>query len=168
MHLAAALPNKGYSPFLSSRLAGTGSTSTSQGGGLLTVVSSKHVAEHEVLSFTELVPGKAAALEAKPANQAGPASSRPSRHPPSGSLSIPTGPPSVAPRRRPTGEMRTFGSAKLGDYRPTALCQLDMKLLTGLLTERITEVLRRHGVVSDWQQGALSGSNTGPPLFMAQ
>ena len=56
----------------------------------------------------------------------------------------------------------------LEDYRPIALGQLDMKLLTGPLTQRITEVLTRHGVVSDWQQGALSGSNTGPPLFMAQ
>ena len=46
--------------------------------------------------------------------------------------------------------------------------QLDMKLLTGPLTQRITVVLTRHGVVSDWQQGALPGSNTGPPLFMAQ
>ena len=34
-----------------------------EGGGLLTAVSSKYVAEHEVLSFTEIVPGKAAALE---------------------------------------------------------------------------------------------------------
>ena len=38
----------------------------------------------------------------------------------------------------------------------------------GLLTQRITEVLTRHGVVRDWQQGALPGSNTAPPLFMAQ
>ena len=60
------------------------------------------------------------------------------------------------------------GSARLDDYRPIALGQLDMKLLTGPLTQRITEVLTRHGVVSDWQQGALPGSNTGPPLFMAQ
>ena len=37
--------------------------STSRGGGLLTAVSSKYLAEHQVLSFTELVPGKAAALE---------------------------------------------------------------------------------------------------------
>ena len=43
-----------------------------------------------------------------------------------------------------------------------------MKLLTGPLTQRITEVLTRQGMVSDWQQGALRGSNTGPPLFMAQ
>ena len=43
-----------------------------------------------------------------------------------------------------------------------------MKLLTGRLTERITEVLTRHGVVSDWQQGALPGSNRGPQRFMAQ
>ena len=55
------------------------------------------------------------------------------------------------------------GSARLDDYRPIALGQLDMKLLTGPLTQRITEVLTRHGVVSDWQQGALPGSNTGPP-----
>ena len=60
------------------------------------------------------------------------------------------------------------GSARLDDYRPIALGQLDMKLLTGPLTQRITEVLTRHGVVSDWQQGALPGSNTGPLLFMAQ
>ena len=60
------------------------------------------------------------------------------------------------------------GSARLDGYRPIALGQLDMKLLTGPLTQRITEVLTRHGVVSDWQQGALPGSNTGPPLFMAQ
>ena len=60
------------------------------------------------------------------------------------------------------------GSARLDDYRPIALGQLDIKLLTGPLTRRITEVLTRHGVVSDWQQAALPGSNTGPPLFMAQ
>ena len=60
------------------------------------------------------------------------------------------------------------GSARLDDYRPIALGQLDMKLLTGPLSQRITEVLTRHGVVSDWQQGALSGSSTGPLLFMAQ
>ena len=60
------------------------------------------------------------------------------------------------------------GSARLDHYRPIALGQLDMKLLTGPLTQRITEVLTRHGVVSDWQQGALPGSNTGPSLFMAQ
>ena len=60
------------------------------------------------------------------------------------------------------------GSARLDDYRPIALGQLDMKLLTGPLTKRITKVLIGHGVVSDWQQGALRGSNTGPPLLMAQ
>ena len=60
------------------------------------------------------------------------------------------------------------GSARLEDYRPIALGQLDMKLLRGPLTQRITEVLTRHGVVSDWQQGALPGSHTAPPLFMAQ
>ena len=60
------------------------------------------------------------------------------------------------------------GSARMEDYRPIALGQLDMKLLTDPLTQRITEVLTRHGVVSDWQQGALPGSNTGPLLFMAQ
>ena len=63
MHVAAALRDKGYTAFFSSRLAETGATSTSRGGGLLTAVSSKYVAEHEVLSFTENVPGKAAALE---------------------------------------------------------------------------------------------------------
>ena len=60
------------------------------------------------------------------------------------------------------------GSDTLDDYRPIALGQLDMKLLTGPLTQGITEVLTRHGEVSDWQQGALPGSNTGPALFMAQ
>ena len=63
MHVAAALRDKGYTPFFSSRLAETAATSTSRGGGLLTAVSSKYVAEHEVLSFTEIVPRKAAALE---------------------------------------------------------------------------------------------------------
>ena len=63
MHVAAALLDKGYTPFFISRLAETGASSTSRGGGLLTAVSSKYVAEHEVLSFTEIVPGKAAALE---------------------------------------------------------------------------------------------------------
>ena len=63
---------------------------------------------------------------------------------------------------------KVLGPARLDDYRLIALGQLDMKLLTGPLTQRITEVLTGHGVVSDWQQGALPGSNTGPPLFMAQ
>ena len=63
MPVAAALQEKGYTPFFSSRLAETGATSTSRGGGLLTAVSSKYVAEHEVFSFTKTVPGKAAALE---------------------------------------------------------------------------------------------------------
>ena len=36
------------------------------------------------------------------------------------------------------------GSARLDDYRPTALGQLDVKLLTGHLNQRITEVLKRH------------------------
>ena len=61
--MAAALRDKRYTPFFSSRLAETGANSTSRGGGLLTAVSSKYVADHEVLSFTEIVPGKAAALE---------------------------------------------------------------------------------------------------------
>ena len=63
MHVAVALRDKGNTPFFSSRLAETGATSTSRGGGLLTAVSSKYVAEHEALSFTETVPGKAAALK---------------------------------------------------------------------------------------------------------
>ena len=63
---------------------------------------------------------------------------------------------------------KVMGSAILDNYRPIALGQLDMKLLTGPLTQRITEVLTRHGVVSDWQQMALPGSNTGASLFMAQ
>ena len=63
MHVATALRDKGYTPFFSSRLPELGFTSTSRGGGLLTAVSSKYMAEQEVLSFTELVPGKAAALE---------------------------------------------------------------------------------------------------------
>ena len=63
MHMDAALLDKGCTPFFSSRLAETKATSTSRGQGLLTAVSSKYVAEHEELSFTEMVPGKAAALE---------------------------------------------------------------------------------------------------------
>ena len=63
MHVAAALWDKGYTPFFSSQLAETGVTSTLRRGGLLTAVSSKYVAEHEVLSFTEIFPGKAKALE---------------------------------------------------------------------------------------------------------
>ena len=63
---------------------------------------------------------------------------------------------------------KVLGSARLDDYRPIALGQLEMKLLTAHLTQRITEVLTRHGVVSDWQQGVLPGSNTGPRLFLAQ
>ena len=43
-----------------------------------------------------------------------------------------------------------------------------MKLLRDPLTQRITEVLTRLDVVSDWQQEALPCSNTGPPLFMVQ
>ena len=58
--------------------------------------------------------------------------------------------------------------AKPDDYRPIDLGRLDMKLLTGPLTQRIADVLTRHGVFSDWKQGALPGSNTGPPLFAAQ
>ena len=50
--MAAALRDKGYTPFLSSRLAETGATSTLRGGGLFTAVSSNYVAEHEVLSLT--------------------------------------------------------------------------------------------------------------------
>ena len=63
---------------------------------------------------------------------------------------------------------KVAGSARPDDYRPIALGQLDMKLLTGPLSQRITELLTRHGVVSDWQQGALSGSNIAPTLFMVQ
>ena len=66
MHVAAALRDKGYTLFFSSRLAETGANFTSRGRGLLTAVSSKYVAEHEVLSFTEIVPGRAAALEIRP------------------------------------------------------------------------------------------------------
>ena len=61
--MAAALREKGYTPFFSSRLPETDSTSTLRGGGLLTAISSRYVAEHEVISLTELFPGKAVALE---------------------------------------------------------------------------------------------------------
>ena len=63
MHVATALWDKGNTPFFSSRLAETGATSISRGECLLTAVSSKYVEKHQVLSFTEIVPGKAAALE---------------------------------------------------------------------------------------------------------
>ena len=58
MDEAASLWDKGYTPFFSGWLAETGATSTSRGGGLLTAVSSKYVAEHKVLSFTEIVPAE--------------------------------------------------------------------------------------------------------------
>ena len=41
MHVAAALRDKGYTPFFSSQLAKTGASPASRGGGLLTAVSSK-------------------------------------------------------------------------------------------------------------------------------
>ena len=63
---------------------------------------------------------------------------------------------------------KVLGPARLDNYRPMALGRLDMKLLSIPLTQRITEVLTRHGVVSNWQQRAPPGSNTDPPLFMAQ
>ena len=44
-HVAAALRDKGNIPYCSSRLAEMNSTSTSDGGGLLTAVSSKYAAE---------------------------------------------------------------------------------------------------------------------------
>ena len=64
--------------------------------------------------------------------------------------------------------LKVPGSARLDNSRPIAVGKLDMKLLTGPLTQRITEGLTRHGVVSKWQQGALPGFNTNPSLFMAQ
>ena len=74
MHVAAALWDKGYNPFFSSWLAETRATSTSRGGGLLTAVSSKYVAEHKVLSSTEIVPGRAADLEIRTDRMASPSS----------------------------------------------------------------------------------------------
>ena len=41
MHVDAAIRDKGYTTFFSSRLAEMGATSTSRGEGLLTAVSSK-------------------------------------------------------------------------------------------------------------------------------
>ena len=63
------------------------------------------------------------------------------------------------------------GSAKLDDHRLIALGQLDVKLLTGPSPSGSWRCLRdtawqQH--VSDWQQGALPGSNIAPPLFMVQ
>ena len=46
MHVAAALRDKGYTPFFRGRLTETGVTSTSRRGGLLTAVSSTYVEEH--------------------------------------------------------------------------------------------------------------------------
>ena len=63
MHEAAALRDKGYTLFSSSRLAETGAASTSRGASLLTAVSSNYMVEHEVLGFTEIVSWKGAALE---------------------------------------------------------------------------------------------------------
>ena len=61
MHWAAALQDRGYIAFFSSRLVHTGATS--RGGGLLTAASCKYVPKQEVLGFTGTVPGKAVALE---------------------------------------------------------------------------------------------------------
>ena len=47
------------------------------------------------------------------------------------------------------------------DYRPIALGQFDIKLLGGPLTQRIMEVLTRHGVVSSLAAG-------GPPWLKNQ
>ena len=44
--------------------------------------------------------------------------------------------------------LKVLCSAKLEDYRPIALGQLDMKLLMGPLIQRIEEVLTRYGVTS--------------------
>ena len=63
---------------------------------------------------------------------------------------------------------QVLGFVKLHDYWSKALSQLDMKLLTGSPLQRTTGVLRQHGVVCDWLQAALPGSNTGSLLFMAQ
>ena len=52
MHVAAALWDQGYSPFLSSQLAETGAASAARGGGLLTAVSSKYVAVKKVPTRT--------------------------------------------------------------------------------------------------------------------
>ena len=72
--MAGALRDKGYTRFFSSRPAGTGSTSRE--GGLLIAFSSRYVAEHKVLSFTELVIRKAAVLgigtDLTPINVCGP------------------------------------------------------------------------------------------------
>ena len=56
-------PGPGVHPLRQQPAGEDGSDFHSRGGGLLTAVSSKYVAEHEVLSFTEIVPGKAAVLE---------------------------------------------------------------------------------------------------------
>ena len=61
MRVAVALQDKGYIPFFSSRLLETGSKL--RRGGLLSAVSSKYVAEHEVLSFTQNCPGQSSSLE---------------------------------------------------------------------------------------------------------
>ena len=74
MHVAAALRDKGYTPFFSSRLAETGATSTWRGGVLLTAVSSKYVAEHEVLSFTEWSLGRPRPWKSAGTGEASPSS----------------------------------------------------------------------------------------------
>ena len=87
-----------------------------------------------------------------------------------------SGPFSTMPHERPTGKMHTFwhspkvpGSANLDEHGPMALSPLDMKLLIGPLSQRPADVLTQNGMVSDWQQGVLCGSNTPPPpVFMAQ
>ena len=85
--------------------------------------------------------------------------------------------PGHPPRRPATDALE--GRAHLAQPQGTGLCQTGRlqahspgpaghEAAHGPPQPRITEVLNWHGVVSDWQQGALPGSNTGPPLFMAQ
>ena len=56
MHVAAALRDKGYTAYFSSRLAETGATSTSRGGALLTAVSSKYVRSTRCSASRKLAP----------------------------------------------------------------------------------------------------------------
>ena len=61
MHMAGALQEKGYMPFFDSRLLETASTLQGR-GGLLRAFMCQYLAEHEVLSFTEIVRAGTGAL----------------------------------------------------------------------------------------------------------
>ena len=56
----------------------------------------------------------------------------------------------------------------LGAYRPIALGQQDMRMLTTPLMRRFTALLACKGLAADGQFGAIPGSTAAAPVFLAQ